>query len=80
MTVPARRICLERQHAVVSLFRCGFLKVKDRAIKVNASATGSIVGEAYIDLQFEFYDDRSEAAEEQPLMATVNTKTNIQEG
>lgn len=43
---------------VLQLFRPGFIKVNDRAINVKASSGGSNRDEAYIDLQFEYFEDR----------------------
>lgn len=63
---------------ILSLFEKGYVKVKDRFIKVKSSTGGIDLDRAYIDLQFEFFDTRSDVSEELPLIASVHTK--IKEG
>lgn len=48
---------------ILKLFRKGFLAVEDRAINVKASSGGMNDNEIYMDLQFEYYEDRLEDEE-----------------
>ncbi len=66
------------QESVVQLFSGGYVNVGDRAIKVQSSTGGFDADRAYVDLQFEFFDDRTDAVETNPLMASV--KTNLYGG
>lgn len=50
---------------VLNIFRNGFIEVDDRAVKVKASKGGFNDNEVYIDLQFEYYDNRVEKTEEE---------------
>lgn len=63
---------------VISLFDKGYINVGDRAIKVKSSTGGMDIDRAYIDLQFEFFDNRTDEREDLPLIASVHT--NIKEG
>lgn len=71
---------LELQETVMQLFAVGFLRVNDRAIKVQSSSGGIDDDRAYVDLQFEYFDDRNDDVDEIPLMGTVMTTTNLKEG
>ena len=51
------------------LFRCGYLPVSDRALRVT-ECSGSIEGAAFLHLQLTFYDDR-EHPKEKPRMNQV---------
>ena len=71
---------MELQTKVLSLFHSGYIMVGDRAVKVKASSSGFNEGEAYVDVQFEFCDDRADEAEEPTLISTVTTKVKLKEG
>ena len=71
---------MERQTEVIALFRSGYIMVGDRAVKVKASSSGFNEGAAYVDLQLEFCDDRSDEAEDPTLISTVTTKVKLKEG
>jgi len=73
-------VLMETQDAVLGLFRGGYLTVTDRKVKMKSSAGGLDTDRAYVDLQFEYFDDRTDTDAEEglPLMSTVETK--IQEG
>lgn len=65
---------MERQRAVINLFRKGYIRAGDRALKVYASSGGRDDNEAYVDIQFRYFDDvggkqQQETAE---LMQAVN--------
>lgn len=60
------------QDAVAELFQSGQLTVKDRALKVKATTAGYENDRSYVDLQFEFFDDRPEEVEDVPLMDDLN--------
>lgn len=55
----------------LKIFRKGYIEVEDRAIKVKASNGGSNDDEVYIDLQFEYFEDRLEEYEEYDLMQEI---------
>lgn len=56
------------QNEVIDLFREGYVRIGNRAVKVAASTGGYDVDRSYVDLTFEFFDDRSDAVEDTPLM------------
>lgn len=62
---------LALQSDVLQLFRPGFIRVGNRALKVKASAGGADFDRSYIDLQLEFYDDRTDELDTSPLMQEV---------
>lgn len=64
---------LRLQHGVMNLFRSGALDVDGRHIKVSASTGGRDWDRSYVDLQFSYYDDRSDAEDDTPLMERVYT-------
>lgn len=64
---------IELQEEIIQLFSDGFVAVDDRAIKVQSSTGGVDFDRAYIDLQFEYFDDRNNEADETPLMLTITT-------
>lgn len=59
------------QQNVLNIFRAGYIKVDDRAIEVKASSGGRDFNQAYIDLQFEYYDNRSDDEDTTPKMKEV---------
>jgi hypothetical protein len=61
------------QDAVVNLFRSGYMKVGDRSLKVKVNTAGYDNDRSYVDLQFEFFDDRGEIEETVPLAEEVET-------
>lgn len=66
------------QEDTMQLFSDGYVMVGDRAVKVQSSTGGMDLDRAFIDLQFEYFDARTEAADTNPLIASV--QTNLQEG
>ncbi len=62
---------MEVQDRVMNLFRQGYIRVGDRALKVAASTGGSDFDRSYVDLQLEFFDDRDDEADTAPLMEEV---------
>lgn len=66
------------QEDTLRLFSRGYVKVGDRAIKVYGSIGGIDSDRAYIDLQFQYFDDRTIDADNTPLMGSVIA--NLQEG
>ena len=50
---------------IQKIFRKGYIKIEDRAIKVKTSNGGSNDDEIYLDLQFEYYEDREEVKEQE---------------
>ncbi|AFM02376.1 hypothetical protein Desde_4115 [Desulfitobacterium dehalogenans ATCC 51507] len=61
------------QQGVLDLFRAGYLSVQDRKISVAASPGGRNADQAYVDLQFEYFEDRSDGRNITPLMKEVYT-------
>lgn len=66
------------QEDTLQLFAKGYITVGDRAIKVRGSTGGADLDRAYIDLQFHYYDDRTDDEDTTPLMGSI--MTNLQEG
>ena len=50
---------------IQKIFRKGYIEIEDRAIKVKTSNGGSNDDEIYLDLQFEYYEDREEGQEQE---------------
>lgn len=67
---------LALQTKLLNLFRCGYLRVGDRALPVKASTGGRNWDRAYVDLQLEYLDSRMEE-ETLPLMESVETAMHI---
>jgi len=63
----------ERQRKVMDLFLDGFLAVDDRCLEVQAAQGGVDFTESYIDLSFDYFDDRPVPGDAQPPMETVIT-------
>jgi len=61
------------QQGVLDIFRQGYIKVDDRNVEVKASSGGRNFDEAYVDVQVEYFEDRSDIAETLPLMKEVIT-------
>ena len=61
------------QENVTQLFSVGYVNVDDRAIKVQSSTGGFEDDRAYVDLQFQFFDNRTDAMDTTPLVASVTT-------
>lgn len=68
----------ELQEGVIQLFNEGYIVVGDRAIKVKSSAGGIDDDQVYVDLQFEFVDNRSDETDEKPIMAEINTRMEVE--
>ena len=65
------------QENIVQLFSGGYVTVGDRSIKVMSSTGGFDADRAYVDLQFEFFDNRTNEVNTTPLMGMVKTNTSI---
>lgn len=66
------------QEDIMQLFAGGYVSIGNRAIKVQSSTGGIDFDRAYIDLQFEYFDNRTDAEDNTPLVESVQTE--IQEG
>lgn len=64
---------MELQDNVLNLFNQGYIKVGDRAVKLNGSSGGIDVDKIYIDLQFECRDDRMVDNDNEPIIKTIIT-------
>lgn len=68
----------ELQEGVIQLFNEGYIVVGDRAIKVKSSAGGIDDDQAYVDLQFEYTDNRTYKTEDKPIVAEINTRMEVE--
>lgn len=59
------------QQNILNLFKSGYIKVDDRAIAVKASLGGRNLDRAYIDLQFEYFDNRLDEEDTEPKIKDV---------
>jgi len=66
------------QATIMDLFKEGYITVGDRKIKCRSSRGRLDFDAAYIDVQFEYFDDRTDTTGKTPLMAAVTTT--LQEG
>lgn len=66
------------QEDILQLFSVGYVNVGNRAIKIQSSTGGIDFDRAYIDLQFEYFDNRTDTEDNAPLVESVQTE--IQEG
>ena len=62
------------QADVIDLFRAGYLKVADRAVKFSASEGGMDFDRAWVDLQCRYFEQRGPEPVP-PLMQEIHTKT-----
>lgn len=65
------------QSEVMNLFRPGFVRVGNRALKVKPSSGGADFDRSYIDLQLEFFDDRTDEQDATPLMKDFEIETEV---
>lgn len=75
---------LELRDQIMLLFRKGYFHVpdsafpqKDRALKVFASTGGKDWDRAYIDLTFEYFDNRTDQQETLPMMEEIDLVTEL---
>lgn len=66
---------IDTQDTLLNGFGVGYVTVGNRAIKVKSSSGGTDTDAVYIDLQFEYFDDRYEPtkAETEELIQSVIT-------
>lgn len=66
---------IDIQDTLLNGFGVGYVTVGDRAIKVKSSSGGTDTDAVYIDLQFEYFDDRFEPpkTETEELIQSVTT-------
>jgi hypothetical protein len=50
----------DAQNAVADLFACGYMRVGDRAIQAKATTSGYENDRSFVNLEFEYLDDRPE--------------------
>lgn len=62
------------QTDVIDLFRAGFLRVADRAVKFEASEGGMDFEQSWVDLQTSYFERRGEEIA-LPLMREIHNKT-----
>lgn len=63
---------LGMQDKALRALRCGHLAAGDRALSLQASTGGSDNDRAYIDIQLNYFDDRGDTADTEPLMSSVH--------
>lgn len=68
---------LKRQADMDALFDRGKVTVGDRELTVQSSTAGSNIGEAYVELDIEFADDRAETKNTYDEMETVKIRTEV---
>lgn len=64
---------IDRQDEILNTFSMGYITVGNRNIKLKSSSGGTDLDAVYIDLQFEYFDNRTEEVEELPTIQTVIT-------
>ena len=69
----------ETQSSIMEIFTCGYLSVRDRSIPVPLVKGGNDFTECYVNLTFDYFDDRPEATEELPLIETIQTNFKLEE-
>lgn len=67
---------LQRQFAVINLFSDCSITVGNRHVHVTASSGGASLGEAYVELTLEYFDDRPNQRADASLIGDVNIKYN----
>ena len=68
----------DRQNGILSLFDCGYLKVGERCLEVQAASGGMDFAESYIELQFDYFDDRPDESTPLPKMKKIKTKLRME--
>lgn len=66
------------QEDTIRLFSNGCITVVDRSIKVQVNTFGIELDRAFINVQFNFFDNRTDALDTTPKISSV--KINLQEG
>ncbi|MDF2511009.1 MAG: hypothetical protein K0S04_875 [Herbinix sp.] len=59
---------------ILQKFQVGHITVEDRALKILSSTGKFDSDRAYIDLQFEYYEERVDEEEQMPLVASISTR------
>lgn len=62
------------QDNILIALQKGYLTVGERALQVQGSTGGMDTDRAYIDLQFEYFDNRTDEIDDTPLMTSVTTR------
>jgi hypothetical protein len=65
---------IDLQDTILLELQRGYFVVGDRAIKVKGSTGGVDSDRAYIDLQFEYCDNRTDEEDQTPIAASVTTR------
>jgi hypothetical protein len=64
---------LEAQNTIADIFRSGYIAVGIRRIKVKSTAGTVDASSSIVDLQFEFFDDRTDKTDNNDPIGVVNT-------
>lgn len=64
---------IDIQDTLLNGFGSGYVTVEDRAIKLKSSSGGTDTDAVYIDLQFEYFDNRYESQETEEIIQSVKT-------
>ncbi|MDD3173583.1 MAG: hypothetical protein PHF63_07985 [Herbinix sp.] len=65
---------IDLQDTIIQKLQIGYVIVGDRAIKFKSSTGGIDPDRAYIDLQFEYFDNRTDEVDTTPLATSVTTR------
>jgi len=68
----------ETQSGVMSIFSCGYLSVRDRCIPITLVKGGNDFTECYVEITFDYFDDRPVDAGELPLIETIQTNITLE--
>lgn len=71
---------LTMQEKLLGVFRRGYLRVGDRAPKVQASTGGRDQDKAYIDMQISYFEVKNDVADSTPMMESIHTELNTKKG
>lgn len=64
---------IDIQDTLLNGFGIGYVTVGNRAIKAKSSSGGTDTDAVYIDLQFEYFDNRYESQETEEIIQSVTT-------
>jgi hypothetical protein len=62
------------QDNILQELQKGYINVCDRALHIKASSGGMDTDRAYIDLQFEYFDNRTDEVDQTPIATSVTTR------
>lgn len=66
------------QDSMIDIFSSGYIKVEDRHLQIKSTPGTLTAGEAFVDIQMDYYDDRPSAPDVTPKMGSVTTNTKLE--